>query len=134
MGHVVEEDDVVGEKLAALGGQRGKEQFVRLADARVRRCQERAKSFHTYNMARERFTCGNKYKAINSIRNAIRIEGERSEEDGIRIDEEDGWFLVRASGTEPIIRLTMEYKDKKKLEKRKDYLSALIKEKAGKPD
>ncbi|KTG07839.1 phosphoglucosamine mutase [Haloprofundus marisrubri] len=28
--------------------------------------------------------------------------------DGVRVERDDGWFLVRASGTEPIIRLTAE--------------------------
>ncbi|NPA69250.1 MAG: phosphoglucosamine mutase [Crenarchaeota archaeon] len=31
--------------------------------------------------------------------------------DGIRVDMEDGWFLVRPSGTEPIIRIFVEHKD-----------------------
>ena len=32
----------------------------------------------------------------------------RSTLDGVRVDVEDGWFLVRASGTQPLIRLTAE--------------------------
>ncbi|MCK4669037.1 phosphoglucosamine mutase, partial [Candidatus Bathyarchaeota archaeon] len=28
--------------------------------------------------------------------------------DGVRLSLEDGWILVRASGTEPFIRLTVE--------------------------
>jgi phosphoglucosamine mutase len=28
--------------------------------------------------------------------------------DGVRVDLADGWFLVRASGTQPIVRLTAE--------------------------
>jgi phosphoglucosamine mutase len=88
-----------------------------------------AKLFKTHNMARERFDCKEKYKSVDSIKEEIQIEGTRSEEDGIRIDEEDGWFLIRASGTEPIIRLTMEYKDKEKLEKRLDELTKIIKKK-----
>jgi phosphoglucosamine mutase len=33
---------------------------------------------------------------------------EVSEVDGIRISLEDGWILIRQSGTEPLIRLTVE--------------------------
>jgi phosphoglucosamine mutase len=31
--------------------------------------------------------------------------------DGVRVDTEDGWFLVRASGTEPLVRVTAEARD-----------------------
>ncbi|MFA1612231.1 phosphoglucosamine mutase [Halobellus rubicundus] len=31
--------------------------------------------------------------------------------DGVRIDTDRGWFLVRASGTEPLVRLTAEARD-----------------------
>ncbi len=34
------------------------------------------------------------------------------------VGKKDGWFLIRASGTEPIVRLTMEYKTKKRLDER----------------
>jgi phosphoglucosamine mutase len=31
--------------------------------------------------------------------------------DGVRVDADDGWFLVRASGTEPLVRVTAEARD-----------------------
>lgn len=31
--------------------------------------------------------------------------------DGVRVDTEDGWFLVRPSGTEPVVRVTAEARD-----------------------
>ncbi|MEM2816538.1 MAG: phosphoglucosamine mutase, partial [Candidatus Bathyarchaeia archaeon] len=31
-----------------------------------------------------------------------------SDIDGIRLDMENGWVLVRASGTEPLLRVTVE--------------------------
>jgi phosphoglucosamine mutase len=88
---------------------------------------ELRKKYRGYPMIREKFQCARKYEAIGKIKSGIKIEGKRSESDGLRIDEEDGWFLIRASGTESIVRLTMEYKDKKKLEQRADYLRKLIK-------
>ncbi len=88
-----------------------------------------ASGFKANPMARERFPCDKKYEVVDSVKKEIRIEGRRSEEDGIRVDEDDGWFLIRASGTEPFVRLTMEYKSKEKLEKRKQELSSLIRKK-----
>ncbi|CDK40729.1 phosphoglucosamine mutase [Halorubrum sp. AJ67] len=31
--------------------------------------------------------------------------------DGIRVETDAGWFLVRASGTEPLVRITAEARD-----------------------
>ncbi|MFB6167407.1 MAG: phosphoglucosamine mutase [Haloferacaceae archaeon] len=31
--------------------------------------------------------------------------------DGVRVDGDDGWFLVRASGTQPLVRVTAEARD-----------------------
>ncbi len=77
-------------------------------------------------MARERFRAADKRAAMERIKARIGIRGKMRTDDGIRLDEEDGWFLIRASGTEPIVRLTMEYKTKGRLEERKKELSSLI--------
>jgi len=31
--------------------------------------------------------------------------------DGVRAETDDGWFLLRASGTQPLIRVTAETRD-----------------------
>ncbi len=83
-------------------------------------------------MARERFPAKDKQATIEAIKDALPglgIEGDVRSDDGIRIDEDDGWFLVRASGTEPIVRLTMEYKTQGRLDERKKKIESLIKSK-----
>jgi phosphoglucosamine mutase len=85
-----------------------------------------AGKFKANPMAREKFPSKKKYEVVDAVKKEIRIKGKLSDEDGIRIDEEDGWFLIRASGTEPYVRLTMEYESKEKLVKRKEELSSLI--------
>ena len=77
-------------------------------------------------MARERFETPDKHAAMERIKRSIDIRGEVRADDGIRVDEEDGWFLIRASGTEPIVRLTMEYKTKGRLDERKARLESII--------
>ncbi|UPW00401.1 phosphoglucosamine mutase [Halorussus gelatinilyticus] len=37
--------------------------------------------------------------------------------DGVRVGTEDGWFLVRASGTQPLIRVTAEARNEERTEK-----------------
>ncbi len=48
--------------------------------------------------------------------------------DGIRVDMEDGWFLVRPSGTEPIIRIFVEHRDPEKAKELAEKLQKLVKE------
>ncbi|MFA5394473.1 MAG: phosphoglucomutase [Methanomicrobiales archaeon] len=43
--------------------------------------------------------------------------GAENPTDGIRIEEEDGWCLIRASGTEPKVRVTAEGRDKEAAER-----------------
>ncbi len=57
----------------------------------------------TYHLLRESFACETAREILNRL-------GASSPTDGIRIADEDGWCLIRASGTEPKIRITAEGK------------------------
>jgi phosphoglucosamine mutase len=63
---------------------------------------------------RESIACSNdlKYKVMKSIKKAVVSAfpdyADFSTIDGVRLTVKDGWFLVRASGTEPLIKLTVE--------------------------
>lgn len=61
-------------------------------------------SMPTYPILRESFAC-------DTARETLLVLGATSPTDGIRVAEEDGWFLIRASGTEPKIRITAEAKN-----------------------
>jgi phosphomannomutase len=49
-----------------------------------------------------------------------------SELDGIRIEHDDWWFNVRASNTEPLLRLNLEAKTKELMEEKRDEISKII--------
>lgn len=54
--------------------------------------------------------------------------GSLNELDGIRIDFDDWWFNVRASNTEPKIRLNLEANTKKLMESKREELLKIIRE------
>ena len=46
--------------------------------------------------------------------------------DGVRVSDKCGWILVRASNTEPIIRITVEAKNEKIFEKKKNEIFEML--------
>lgn len=73
----------------------------------------------TYAVIRENVACRNelKYavvaKAVGHLKTAFPECSDLSTVDGVRLTLPEGWILVRASGTEPLIRLTVEGKSLK---------------------
>lgn len=66
-----------------------------------------------YQIVRENVACRNevKHKVMEKVEGGLRVlfpSWQVSMVDGVRLSLEDGWILVRASGTEPFIRLTVE--------------------------
>ena len=67
-----------------------------------------------YITQREKVSCKNevKYRIVTKIGAALKTEfadyTDFSTVDGVRLALKQGWLLVRASGTEPLIRLTVE--------------------------
>jgi len=70
-----------------------------------------------------------KRKAMDGIKKALMSAPHKSvnETDGIRIDTDDGWLMVRQSGTEPIIRISVEARDKMTTRKLYDFAFATVK-------
>lgn len=84
---------------------------------------ELVKKVPRYPMVRDRIPCRNEKKAsaLQKIKERVLNEkGFKPKEiidiDGIRVGMEDAWFLIRPSGTEEIMRITVEAKDERKLE------------------
>jgi len=77
------------------------------------------KNVRKYPMKRMKFSCSDRKGSMERIKERIEKEfrGEVSERDGVRVDFSGGWVLVRASGTEPVVRLTCEHRNAGELEK-----------------
>ncbi|MCX6819280.1 MAG: hypothetical protein NT129_04765 [Candidatus Aenigmarchaeota archaeon] len=69
----------------------------------------------SYFFERINFNCADekKFGVIEKLKTELKKEYPINEMDGIRIDFPEGWILIRASNTGPIIRLTVEGKTKK---------------------
>jgi phosphoglucosamine mutase len=50
----------------------------------------------------------------NNARELVMALGAVNPTDGIRVADDDGWYLIRASGTEPKVRITAEGKNQQK--------------------
>lgn len=73
---------------------------------------ELLESIPEYPVKRDAFPCNDKKKAMVKIAEKLKKLGEINTLDGIRVDLKDGWILVRPSGTEPKIRITVESKNR----------------------
>ena len=60
---------------------------------------------------------GKKMKVIDTIKNSIESEEDINTVDGLRVEMEDSFILVRPSRFEPLIRIYIESKSSKKLQK-----------------
>lgn len=68
-----------------------------------------------------------KFKVIDELAEELKSLGfKMATIDGIKVLEEDGWFLIRASNTQPLIRLTVEAKNREKLDNLATYAEKMI--------
>ncbi len=71
-------------------------------------------------------TDNNKFKIIKEFADNCRLEGEKNTIDGLRLDFEDGWGLIRASNTTPKLVLRFEGKSVEILNRiQNDFLNEL---------
>jgi phosphoglucosamine mutase len=71
----------------------------------------------TYPIERRKYPCSEEKKkeAMGRLASSLSLGAPPSTLDGLRFDFEDGWLLIRPSGTEQSIRLTCEAKTGKRL-------------------
>ncbi|OYR44224.1 phosphoglucosamine mutase [Halorubrum sp. Hd13] len=66
----------------------------------------------SYPIRRDSIRLDEKRAVVDRVADLAREEfDDVSALDGIRVETEAGWFLVRASGTEPLVRITAEARD-----------------------
>ena len=71
----------------------------------------------TYPIRRGSVETDEKERVMEGVRERVRREyGTVETVDGVRVDTGEGWFLIRASGTEPLVRVTAEARSEARAE------------------
>ncbi|WP_340099554.1 phosphoglucosamine mutase [Salinibaculum salinum] len=78
---------------------------------------ERAADIETYPIRRTSVEVDEKAAVMDRIRaTVIEQYDDVSTLDGVRVDRGNGWVLLRASGTQPLVRITAEARDEERAE------------------
>ncbi|WP_135821727.1 phosphoglucosamine mutase [Halostella litorea] len=81
----------------------------------------------TYPIRRDSVETGEKAAVMERVREAVLARYDDVQTvDGVRVDLGDAWFLVRASGTQPLVRITAEARDPDRADGVFDEAAALV--------
>jgi phosphoglucosamine mutase len=73
---------------------------------------DRIEALPTYPIRRDSVEVPDKHAVMERVEAAVTEQFDEVRTlDGVRVDLGDAWFLVRASGTQPLVRLTAEARD-----------------------
>ena len=74
-----------------------------------------------------------KFQVVKELADEFQAEGYKTVTiDGVKVVEDEGWFLIRPSNTQPLIRLTVEAKNEEALQRLADLAEKKITEKTEK--
>ena len=81
-----------------------------------------------YKMVKTKVECHDKEKVMEELKNSIDARVDYT--DGIKVFHDDGWVLIRPSGTEPIIRIYSQSKSMEKAKEMAEKYKRLVKSKS----
>ena len=104
-----------------------------IPDAAAEPLEERLRAVPSYPIRRASVEVAEKRAIMDRIESRVLDAYESVETlDGVRVDTEEGWFLIRASGTQPLVRLTAEARTEQRaddlLEASRDLIEAALEE------
>jgi phosphoglucosamine mutase len=78
---------------------------------------EQVASLPSYPLRRDALETDETDRVMEAVSESVQeAYDEVSTVDGVRVDTGDGWFLVRPSGTQPLVRVTAEARDEERLD------------------
>lgn len=98
-----------------------------------RKLSELAAEIPRYHIVKSTIRCqaSHAYSLIRNISRELKNEANITEEDGIRLDWEDGWVSLRAASTESVIRLISEARTREIAVDREFHMRGLIEKQVG---
>ncbi|WP_323171425.1 phosphoglucosamine mutase [Natrialba sp. PRR66] len=88
---------------------------------------ELAGEIEQYPIRRTSIEVTDKTAVMNAVRERVTASYDEVDTlDGVRVETDDGWFLIRASGTEPLVRITAEARAAAAAERVFDEASSLV--------
>ncbi len=124
-GHIFFNDKWYGFDDGHYSGARIIEMLSKNAKSIAEICNELPMLFSTPEL-NINVTDDNKFKIIKEFADNCRLEGEKNTIDGLRLDFEDGWGLIRASNTTPKLVLRFEGRSEEILNRiQNDFLNEL---------
>lgn len=81
-----------------------------------------------YHIKKKKVHCpsAHAYSLLRRFKNYFSDAKSRDEIDGFRFDWEDGWIHLRASMTEPVIRMIIEWKTEEEANEKAIQISGLL--------
>jgi len=77
---------------------------------------ERAAALPSYPLRRDAVEVAEKTAVMERVReHTLAAFDSVTTLDGVRVETEEGWFLLRASGTQPLVRVTAEAREEKRM-------------------
>ncbi len=107
-------------------------EVIRILDHEKRRLSELAEEVPQYHSDSHAFECSDdtKFDVVASLVGDMKGSYDRvNTMDGVRVDMDEGWVLIRCSNTSPVIRLTAEARNEMDLKRIEDDFGKILKEK-----
>ncbi len=90
-------------------------EILRIISRTGKKLSQLAANIPMYPSQAKAFRCDDsmKFDVVESLKSRLKNENDRvNEQDGVRVDTDEGWVLIRCSNTSPVIRVTVEARKK----------------------
>ncbi|MFO8050902.1 MAG: hypothetical protein R6V01_04305 [Thermoplasmatota archaeon] len=105
-------------------------EVARMLTKEERPLSELASEVPCYGSDASAFRCSdrNKFEVVSKLTRELRERfGKVNDMDGVRVNMEEGWVLIRCSNTSPVIRMTVEARKREDLERIRSEFGELLK-------